>query len=41
VDAEAWRDELASHDELFGKFGERLPEALEARRGKMHEQLAA
>jgi phosphoenolpyruvate carboxykinase (GTP) len=41
VDAEAWRDELASHDELFGKFGERLPAALEARRGKMHEQLAA
>jgi phosphoenolpyruvate carboxykinase (GTP) len=40
VDPVAWRDELASHDELFGKFGDRLPAALEARRGKMHEQLA-
>ena len=41
VDAAAWKDELASHDQLFGKFGERLPAALEARRGNMHEQLAA
>jgi phosphoenolpyruvate carboxykinase (GTP) len=41
VDAAAWKDELTSHDQLFGKFGERLPAALEARRGKMHEQLAA
>ena len=41
VDAAAWKDELASHDELFGKFGERLPAALETRRGRMHENLAA
>ena len=41
VDAAAWKEELASHDELFGKLGERLPPALEARRGRMHEKLAA
>ncbi len=41
VDSAAWKDELASHDELFGKLGERLPRALEARRGRMHEKLAA
>jgi phosphoenolpyruvate carboxykinase (GTP) len=41
VDRAAWKQELASHDELFGKLGERLPEALEARRGEMHEKLAA
>ena len=41
VDAAAWKDELTSHDQLFGKFGGRLPAALEARRGKMHEQLGA
>jgi phosphoenolpyruvate carboxykinase (GTP) len=41
VDAAAWKEELASHDELFGKFGARLPEALETRRGRMHEKLAA
>jgi phosphoenolpyruvate carboxykinase (GTP) len=41
VDRAAWKDELASHDELFGKLGERLPEALEVRRGRMHEKLAA
>jgi phosphoenolpyruvate carboxykinase (GTP) len=41
VDAAAWKDELASHDELFGKFGQRLPAALETRRGRMHENLAA
>jgi phosphoenolpyruvate carboxykinase (GTP) len=40
VDAAAWKDELASHDELFGKFGEHLPQALEARLGRMHQQLA-
>jgi phosphoenolpyruvate carboxykinase (GTP) len=39
VDAAAWKEELASHDELFGKFGKRLPTALEARRGSMHEKL--
>src|SRR6185436_18545544 len=41
VDPAAWKEELASHDELFGKFGERLPEALETRRGRMHQKLAA
>jgi phosphoenolpyruvate carboxykinase (GTP) len=41
IDPAAWKDELASHDELFGKFGERLPAELETRRGRMHEQLAA
>jgi phosphoenolpyruvate carboxykinase (GTP) len=41
VDAAAWKDELRSHDELFAKLGARLPAALEARRGRMHEKLAA
>ena len=39
IDTAAWKQELASHDELFGKFGRRLPAALEARRGSMHEKL--
>ena len=41
IDVAAWKEELASHDGLFGKLGERLPQALEARRGRMHEKLAA
>jgi phosphoenolpyruvate carboxykinase (GTP) len=41
VDAAAWKEELASHDELFGRFGARLPEALETRRERMHGKLAA
>ncbi len=41
IDVAAWKEELASHDELFGKLGKRLPQALEARRGRMHEKLAA
>jgi phosphoenolpyruvate carboxykinase (GTP) len=41
IDAAAWKDELRSHDELFAKLGARLPPALEARRGRMHEKLAA
>jgi phosphoenolpyruvate carboxykinase (GTP) len=41
VDREEWKDELVSHDELFGKLGGHLPRALEARRGKMHEKLSA
>jgi len=40
IDAAAWKEELASHDELFNKFGKHLPAALEARRGSMHEKLA-
>jgi phosphoenolpyruvate carboxykinase (GTP) len=35
----AWKDELSSHDELFGKLGEHLPEALDARRRSMHKNL--
>jgi phosphoenolpyruvate carboxykinase (GTP) len=41
VDAAAWKEELRSHDELFAKLGARLPAALEARRGRMHQKLAA
>ena len=41
VDPAAWQDELKSHDELFEKLGSHLPQALEARRGRMHEKLAA
>jgi len=41
IDAAAWKEELRSHDELFAKLGARLPAALEARRGRMHEKLAA
>jgi phosphoenolpyruvate carboxykinase (GTP) len=41
IDPRAWQDELKSHDELFAKLGQHLPAALEARRGRMHEKLAA
>ncbi|HEY7237901.1 MAG TPA: phosphoenolpyruvate carboxykinase (GTP) [Burkholderiales bacterium] len=41
VDHAAWKEELASHDELFAKLGSHLPEALETRRGEMHGRLAA
>jgi len=41
IDAASWKEELASHDELFGKLGGHLPAALESRRGRMHEKLAA
>jgi len=40
IDRQAWKDELASHDELFGKLGKHLPQTLEARRGRMHQRLA-
>ncbi len=41
VDEKAWGEELKSHEELFRKLGSRLPPALEARRGSMHQKLAA
>jgi phosphoenolpyruvate carboxykinase (GTP) len=41
IDSGAWREELSAHDELFGKFGARVPEPLETRRGRMHQKLAA
>jgi phosphoenolpyruvate carboxykinase (GTP) len=41
VDERAWAEELKSHDELFARLGARLPQALEVRRGRMHERLAA
>src|ERR1044071_5186702 len=41
IDAGSWKEELALHDEFFAKLGKHLPEALEARRGGMHERLAA
>jgi phosphoenolpyruvate carboxykinase (GTP) len=41
IDATAWKEELRAHDELFAKLGARLPAALESRRGRMHEELAA
>jgi len=41
IDAGSWKEELALHDEFFTKLGEHLPAALEARRGGMHQRLAA
>ncbi len=41
IDSVAWHDELKAHDELFGKLGAHLPAALDAKRGRMHESLAA
>jgi phosphoenolpyruvate carboxykinase (GTP) len=41
VDAQAWREELKLHDELFGKLGAQLPAALEQRRTRLGEALAA
>ncbi len=41
VDGEAWKDEVASHDELLGKLGSHLPDELEQRRARLHQQLAA
>ena len=39
IDNDAWKEELSSHDELFGKLGAHLPTVLEARRGEMHQKL--
>ena len=41
VDAQAWKDELASHDELFVKLGSHLPAALEQQRKQLHRLLGA
>jgi len=41
VDEIAWRQELASHDELLGKLGAKLPRELELRRAQLHQKLAA
>ena len=39
IDQNAWKAELESHDELFGKLRERLPNALRARRDEMHAKV--
>jgi phosphoenolpyruvate carboxykinase (GTP) len=41
VDEKAWREELASHDELLGRLAGHLPRELELRRKKLHELLEA
>jgi phosphoenolpyruvate carboxykinase (GTP) len=41
IDERAWSEELKSHDELFGKLAGHLPQALELRRGSLHQKLAA
>jgi len=41
VDGGAWKDEVASHDELLGKLGAQLPRELAQRRTQLHQKLAA
>jgi phosphoenolpyruvate carboxykinase (GTP) len=41
VDGGAWKDEVASHDELLGKLGVQLPRELAQRRTQLHQKLAA
>src|SRR5574341_1332302 len=36
VDGGAWKEEVASHDELLGKLGAHLPRELEQRRAQLH-----
>jgi phosphoenolpyruvate carboxykinase (GTP) len=40
VDDGAWKDEVASHDELLGKLGAHLPRELDERRTQLHQRLA-
>ena len=41
VDGAAWKDEVASHDELLRKLGAHLPRELEQRRALLQQKLAA
>jgi phosphoenolpyruvate carboxykinase (GTP) len=41
VDAQAWRDELVLHAELFGTLAQGLPEALQQTRGALEQRLGA
>jgi phosphoenolpyruvate carboxykinase (GTP) len=41
VDGGAWKEEVASHDELLGKLGAQLPRELEQLRAQLHHRLAA
>ncbi|HET9733770.1 MAG TPA: phosphoenolpyruvate carboxykinase (GTP) [Burkholderiales bacterium] len=41
VDGAAWKDEVASHDELLGRLGAHLPRELDERRSLLHQKLAA
>ncbi|MGA8049116.1 MAG: phosphoenolpyruvate carboxykinase (GTP) [Burkholderiales bacterium] len=41
VDIDAWKEELASHDDLMGRFGSHLPAELEQGRVALHRRLAA
>ena len=40
VQADEWRRELASHDELFAKLGTKRPPALQAERDQLAQRLA-
>jgi phosphoenolpyruvate carboxykinase (GTP) len=39
VDGGAWKEEVASHDELLGKLGAHLPRELEQLRARLHQRL--
>ena len=41
VNGGAWKEEVASHDELLGKLGAQLPRELGERRSLLHQKLAA
>jgi len=41
VDIDAWKEELTSHDDLMGRFGQHLPAELEQGRIALHRRLAA